>query len=69
MKGDTERERLIKEIIFNRCPNPGAEKAEKIMQNLKNWLDKVRKSFKSEHGPDCEKLYESFVAADEVKIN
>jgi len=35
------------------------------MKNLKNWICSVRKSFKKEFGPDCEKMYEDFVAVDE----
>jgi Ca2+-binding EF-hand superfamily protein len=60
-------ERPIREIIFNRCPNPGAEQAEKMMHNLKSWLEKLRKSFKSEVGPDLEALYEAFLARDEER--
>lgn len=67
-KSDQERERPIKEIIFNRCPNPGAEKAEKIMKNLKTWLDKIRKSFRSDEGPDFEKFYEELITGDPVYI-
>ncbi|XP_035702904.1 EF-hand domain-containing family member B-like [Folsomia candida] len=63
-KSDQEKERPIREIIFNRCPNPGAEKAAKIMQNLKNWLDKARKSFRADEGPDFEMFYEQIIECD-----
>jgi len=65
-KSDQERERPIKEILFNRCPNPGSEKAQTTMKNLKTWLDKVRRSFRSDEGPDLETFYEELVAADPV---
>lgn len=68
-KSDQEKERPIREIIFNRCPNPGAEKAAKIMQNLKNWLDKARKSFRADEGPDFEMFYEQIIECDPVRLH
>jgi hypothetical protein len=35
------------------------------MQNLKNWVDRVRRSFKSDIGPDFEKFYEDIIANSE----
>jgi len=63
-KSDLERERPIREIIFNRCPNEGADKAVKIMHNLTDWVDKMRKSFKSDRGANLELLYEEFLMND-----
>lgn len=57
-------QRPVQEIIFNRCPNPGADKAQKIMHNFKAWVEKVRKTCKDDLGPDLEKFYEEIVAAD-----
>lgn len=57
-------QRPVPEIIFNRCPNPGADKAQQIMRNFKLWLDKVRKVTREDLGPDLEKFYEEVVAAD-----
>ncbi|CAL8087919.1 unnamed protein product [Orchesella dallaii] len=59
-----EEQRPAQELIFNRCPNPGGDKAQKMMSNLKTWIEKVRKACKDALGPDLEKFYEEIISAD-----
>lgn len=57
-------QRPIPEIVFNRCHNPGSEKAQAIMRNLKLWIDRVRKASKAQLQTDLEKFYEELISAD-----